>query len=42
MSLLADLLPDDARHLVAVHLDDGFFTLIFAIRNPFSMRNPKL
>ena len=24
--------PDDARHLVAIELDDGFATWIFAIR----------
>ena len=30
--LLADLLPDDAGHLVAVHLDDGVLHLIFFTR----------
>jgi hypothetical protein len=25
--LFADFLPDDARHLVAVHLDDGILDL---------------
>ena len=28
---LADPLPDDAGHFVAVHFDDGVFTLILAI-----------
>jgi CheY-like chemotaxis protein len=30
--LVLDELPDDPGHLVAVELDDGFFTLIFAMR----------
>src|SRR6185437_16666756 len=32
--LLADALPDDARHLVAVHLDDGILDLDLAHGTP--------
>ena len=34
---LADPLPDDPGHLVAVELDDGFFTLILAMRLALSL-----